>query len=662
MTIWSAEIKEVEKLHQFFKGKHPRLDNELDKLVKTDDENILLVYSRRCLEVMVTDLCERELKRPRGTEPLKGIIDKLNKEEKVPHNIIVSMQNLNSLSSFGAHPKDFDPMQVKPVLLDLTTILNWYLKYMEAQPTAEKKPAGPEATGKEPVGVKKGSATHKKQILLASVIVLVSAVIVVALILTDLIKGGKGVQAGDIKSLVVLPFENYTGADSLEYFVAGMHSSLIQDMGKIGSLLIPGSTTSKVFKDSNKTIAQITSELHVDAALETSVVCLGEDTICLQTRLVQPGKEEKQIWIADYKVEKSQILNLYNQITKQLAEEVKVTLTPEEKSLLARTRTIDKQAYNAYLKGLQYWDRLGFEDLKMAMDYFETAIEIEPDWAPPYAGIAQTAQGMVQMGTMMPAEGMAIIFKNRAKALELDPDYPGAHYTNAISATWVEWDWNTGEKEFKKAIELNPNDVKSRIYYAHLLAMLGRFDEALFQAEKAVTLEPYDPLVLALAYTVDVCTGNPNEGVKKIEKALELDPGHPFAFMQSEEAYYYNGSYLKAIENLWAMLTNYLHIRPLEEIIEEYQDNGYSSALELLLSDVEKSLQEGAFLPPTFTGVLFLRSSNITKALDYFEQGYEIHDQNIPYLKAYGTLHPEINNDPRYIALLKKMNLPLVEN
>ena len=97
MTIWSTEIKDLEKLYDSFKGRHPKLDKELKKLIKTDDENMVLIYARRCLEVIITDLCERELKRPRGTEPLKGIIDKLNKEEKVPHNIIVSMQNLNSL-------------------------------------------------------------------------------------------------------------------------------------------------------------------------------------------------------------------------------------------------------------------------------------------------------------------------------------------------------------------------------------------------------------------------------------------------------------------------------------------------------------------------------------------------------------------------------------
>jgi hypothetical protein len=129
MAIWSAEIKELQSLLESVSGRFPGLEKELQKLIKADDENMVLVYSRRCLEIIVTDLCEAELGRPRKTEPLRGVIDKLNKEEKVPSHIITSMLNLNSLSAYGAHPKDFDSKQVKPVLNNLTTIIEWYLKY-----------------------------------------------------------------------------------------------------------------------------------------------------------------------------------------------------------------------------------------------------------------------------------------------------------------------------------------------------------------------------------------------------------------------------------------------------------------------------------------------------------------------------------------------------
>jgi len=123
MPLWSAEIKELETLYNTVKGRFPDLEKDLEHLIKTDDENVALLYSRRCLEIIVTNLCETELKRPRGTEPLKGIIDKLSHEKKVPAHLITSMESLNSLSTYGTHPKEFDPEQVKPVLNNLTIII-----------------------------------------------------------------------------------------------------------------------------------------------------------------------------------------------------------------------------------------------------------------------------------------------------------------------------------------------------------------------------------------------------------------------------------------------------------------------------------------------------------------------------------------------------------
>jgi hypothetical protein len=140
MTIWSSEIKEVESLYNSLKGRFPELEKELEQLIKFDDANVILLYSRRCLEVIITDLCESELKRPRKTEPLKGVIDKLNREGKVPPYIFTSMDNLNSLSTYGTHPKDFDPEQVKPALSNLEIIIKWYLKYKDVQTTSKTKP------------------------------------------------------------------------------------------------------------------------------------------------------------------------------------------------------------------------------------------------------------------------------------------------------------------------------------------------------------------------------------------------------------------------------------------------------------------------------------------------------------------------------------------
>ena len=158
MAFWDGEIKELGTLYDSFKGHLPDIVKELEQLVKTDDPNVVMLYSRRCLEVIVTDLCENELKRPRKTEPLKGIIDKLNAEEKVPSHIITSMISLNSMANYGAHPKDFDPEQVKPVLNNLAIIIKWYLKYKDFKIVSK---AGKEET-EQPVTVKPVSRTDQK--------------------------------------------------------------------------------------------------------------------------------------------------------------------------------------------------------------------------------------------------------------------------------------------------------------------------------------------------------------------------------------------------------------------------------------------------------------------------------------------------------------------
>ena len=661
MSIWSTEIKDLEKLYDSFKGRYPKLDKELEKLIITDDENMVLIYARRCLEVIITDLCERELKRDRGTEPLKGIIDKLNREKKVPHNIIVSMQNLNSLSTFGAHPKDFDPIQVKTVLLDLNTTLNWYLKYMETQPPTETESGVPGEIRKEPAGAKKVTASSKKRILLASAIVLVCVVIVVSLILTDVINGGKGVKAGEIKSLVVLPFENYTGADTLEYFVSGMHSSLIQDMGRISSLLIPGSTTSKAFKGADKTIAQITSELHVDAALETSVVCLGEDTICLQTRLIKPGMAEKKLWIADYKVERSQILNLYNQITRQVAEEVKVTLTPEEKDLLTKTRTVDRKAYEEYLKARSYWDDFSRESLCKALDYLNSATEKEPDWAPLYTGLANVWIGIQQAEYEPPSVASPKIYENLNKAIELDPDLSDSHYLFGLIAHVMEWNWEKSEREFLKALAINPSDAVSRIFYAQLLMVLQRNDEALTQGKLAMSLDPLNPVMKWWYSALLSGIGDCKTPLAIMEEIVAADPENYMANGVIELAAFQCKEYDKVIKAVRYSLPFPIEEDTFKEIERIYGEHGIVSAYEEIMKQMEAFASSNP-IPPMDMAMRYIMANQLDKAMDWIEKGFEMHDPQITYITTHlYNLDPLFKN-PRFIAIVKKINLPLPNN
>jgi len=267
MTIWFAEIKELEKFYDSFKGQFPDLEKELERLIQTDDENIVLIYSRRCLEVIISDLCECELKRPRKTEPLKGIIDKLNQEEKVPSYIIASMHSLNSLSTFGAHPKEYDPEQAKPVLNNLSTILKWYLKYKSERVESEER-SKVQSTGEKVRGtgykvqgmenqdggpaimdtnlksfkyIAPISKTWKKPFIIVSGI-LIAAIIL--LLVFDPINFLRKDEFEDIRdpagkiSIAVMPFENQTGDTTLNWFQRGISSLIINGLGNSSELAV----------------------------------------------------------------------------------------------------------------------------------------------------------------------------------------------------------------------------------------------------------------------------------------------------------------------------------------------------------------------------------------------------------------------------------------
>jgi len=661
MTIWSAEIKDLEKLRNSIKGKYPKLDNELQRLMKTDDENIVLVYARRCLEVMINEICEIALKRPLGTEPLKGIIDKLNKEEKVPHNIIVSMQNLNNLSTFGAHPRDFDPRQVKPVLLDLTTVLEWYMKYLETHSKADIEQGIPEKIRKEASGVKKVIAISKKRILLASAILLVCAVVFVTLILTDVIKGGKSIKAGEIKSLVVLPFENYTGDEQLDYVAAGMHSSLIGDMGKLGELRVIGKTSSSVYKNTEKSAPEIARELRVDALVEPTVTCYG-DSVCIQIRVITPFPEEKQIWVADYREDKGEMMNLFNRITKQIANELMIKLTPEEEKLLARSKTIDREAFDQYLKAHSHWGDASRESLQKAVEYLNSAIQKEPGWAPLYSALAEVWMVIQQMGFEPTYVTFPKIYDNLDKALELDPDLSDAHYLRAMIAHLMEWDWEKSEKEFLKALAVNPSDARSRMLYAQLLCVLQRNNEARIQGQLAFDLDPLDPYMKIWYGAILPALGDCKTALALGEEITATDPGHYLANSNNQMAAFLCKEYDKVIKAERYLLPVFnVKEEDIKEIERIFNEQDFVRAYEKIMKHMEEFAENN---PISFMDMAarYIMANQPDKAMDWIEKGFEMHDPQMTYIatRCY-NLDPLFNN-PRFIEIVRKMNLPPPNN
>jgi len=484
---------------------------------------------------------------------------------------------------------------------------------------------------------------------------IVSFVVIIGLVVLNLAGDLKQVRAGDIQSLVVLPFDNFTGDDQLEYFVSGMHASLIGDIGKIGGLRVISKTSSNTYKDIDMSVPEIASELMVDAVVEATVMCLG-DSICLQVKVVSVYPEEKQLWIADYKEEKSQILNLYNRVTKQIADEVKIELTPEEELLLAESRTVNNEAYDAYMKGIYYWDHLTPEGLQNAYEYFTIAAEKDPDWAPPYAGLAIVWGGRAQMGFTSSEIALPTYYENLSKALELDPNSVYAHYVSGLFAVWGAWNWEQGEQAFLKVLEIQPNNAQCRAYYAHLLNILGRPVEALEQSMMSVDLDPLNPLIQALYAALLVQMGDYDAAIAPAQKVLTLVPNHTLAFRTLTLAYYFTENYSESFEIL-------MQILPFEEdVISNLQnifdERGYFPALQEVVNLLELAAQQN-FIQPFGVATFYLQLKNIEKALEWIEKAFEGHDPDMPYISTQLAEFDQLYDNPRFIAILEKMNLPL---
>jgi len=489
---------------------------------------------------------------------------------------------------------------------------------------------------------------------------IISFIVIIGLVTVNIVSGTRGLRSGDIASLMILPFDNFTGDEQLDYAAAGMHSMLIGNMGRVTGLRVMGETTSNSYKETVLTATEIAKKDNVDALVEHTLTCYG-DIVCLQVRVITTYPEEKVLWVEDFMVDKSQILNVSNQIISKVADELKVNLTLQEETLLAESRDIDPDAYDAYLKGIYYNDMINPESWSLAIESFEKAIELEPDWAAPYAGLAENGTYMNQIGFGSESDRIRMIYENLTKALELDPNSAEAHHSNAVTAAWIEFDWKKAEKEFLKAIELNPSYARSHSFYAHVLTILRRSDEALYEGKLSVELDPENALTLGLYAVVLRHAGKCQEALFYTEKALSIDPDHPFLRGKLGWIYVCLGDYEKAFEenkkihyDRWDRLGD---AQLLEEISYEHGFIGYNQELARIY---EEAMAKGIQVNPWFVYFKYFYLGKYDKAMDYLEIIYEDnnHNPNLPYQSA-KNIYDKMKGNPRYIELLKKMNLPI---
>ena len=466
--------------------------------------------------------------------------------------------------------------------------------------------------------------------------------------------------AASIRSLAVLPLDNFSRDPEQEYFADGMTEELIANLAKISSLLVISRTSVMRYKGARKPLPEIARELNVDAVVEGSVRREGE-RVRITAQLIH-GPTERHLWAESYERDWKQVLGLESEVALAIANEVKVRLSPDEQTRLGSARQVNPQAHEAYLKGVYYLDKFTVEGTKKSLEYFERAIQIDPGFAPAYAGLSLsygrlTTGGLAgQHGTgksMPPKEGFPKLEAAARKALELDPTLVLPHLQLAWTRFVFDWNWAEAEREFKLAIQLHPNDAKAHQWYSHYLLSPGRVEEAIAEMKRALELDP-----LSLDAAVDFGSiyffaGQYEQGTKEYRKALEMDPNYPLARFYLACAYLFQGMYDEALSEL----------RKYSELIGGHPDTDGSLALYYaFVGNREDALKSLALLQrkgvsPRLVAVIYTRLGDKDQAFNWLEKAYEEHDALLPFLNVNPMFQP-LHSDSRFQDLLRRIGLP----
>jgi TolB-like protein/Tfp pilus assembly protein PilF/predicted Ser/Thr protein kinase len=491
---------------------------------------------------------------------------------------------------------------------------------------------------------------RKRSILYAGA---VGLVIVIAVLALTLFTG----RAETIDSIAVLPLENLTGDTEKEFFVDVATEELIGQLGQVSGLRrVISRTTVMKFKDTDKTLSEIARELNVDAVVEGSVQQAG-DRVRIQVRLIDALPEEQNLWGQTYERAMSDVLVMYSEMARAIAEKAQINLTADELTRLTNARQVNPEAYNALLIAMQKASPLTPQALDIALEYVELALEKDPTYAEAHLAMANHWVVSNQFGYSAPREGGPKAKASVLKALELDSTLAGGHGMLAMVNFLYEWDWAGAEAEWKRAIELNPNSGGS--VYAQFLWVMKRPEEAMARMERILQLDPLNEMAhLHYAFLLQ-SAGRDDEAIVQMRKLLRTSPQHPMLHWGLSVLLMRKAMYEESLAEMKACFSS-IGDREVEEALTQgYAQSGYRGAMRSA-ADLLAARARKTYVPPFDTALLYALAGENDQAFEWLEKSFEDRSPHMPYVGAYIELEP-LRSDPRFQDLLRKMNLPVDE-
>ena len=455
---------------------------------------------------------------------------------------------------------------------------------------------------------------------------------------------------GEKIMLAVLPFENLSGDPEQDYLSDGLTEEMIAQLGRLSpqQLRVIARTSAMKYKDSAMGIDEIGRNLGVDFIVEGSVRQEGE-RVRITAKLIQVS-DQTQLWSEDYNRDLSDILKLQSDVARAIAREVRLELPREAQTRLAGTRTVNPEAYQAYLKGRYYSNMAREWSSKKAVGYFEQAIEIDPNFALAYAALGRTAAYLNPTEKYMPKARAAAL-----QALDLDSTLAEAHTAlGRIQTYWV-WDWVRAERFFQRGIELDPANAAAHQEYARYLTAMGRFDEAIAECKRALELDPVSRGIATALGRIFHRARRYDQAIEWYEKAVEIDPYYYYAHLFMGFTYEAKGMYEQAREKFERAVglggENSLAI----PLVHGYAAGGYKGSRMASIRSQLPLVQEGKCRAHTLA-MAYAGVGRTDEALDMLEKAYADRDTGMPFLRVEPVFDP-IRSDPRFPSLLRRMNL-----
>jgi len=456
--------------------------------------------------------------------------------------------------------------------------------------------------------------------------------------------------------VAVLPFKNLTGDDTQDYFSDGLTEEMIAQLGRLDpkELGVIARTSVMHYQHSSEKVDQIGSELDVQYVLEGSVR-RDSQKVRINAELIEVDGQ-RQLWAQQYDRELTNLLVVQAEIAREISDSIQQTLGSPQHSEPIRTPTLTPQAYQAYdlcLKGLYFWNKRTGQGLQQAIVYFQQAIAIDPNYAPAFAGLSNTYALMPGYMLAPAAEYMPKAREAAVRALQTDDELPEAHVALALILENYDWDWNSAEKEYRRAIELNPNYATAHHWYAEFLTWQGRFDEALRESESARRLDPLSLIIAADRGAILYFARQYDRSIEQFQNVLEMDPSFGRAHL-GIDAYMQLGRFDEALAKVeeWRRLSgDGTNIR--SRLVYIYGRTGQKDKARAELRKLE-AMNAARPQDPVAMAVAYIGIGNNEAALSSLEKAYAERSNLLTALNVEPVYDP-LRQDARFQELLRRV-------